>query len=37
MEIKGSYKFTYHPNDDDPSQEFEVDFTPPFKRVEYVQ
>ena len=32
-EVTGGYRITYHPNEDDPSQVFEVDFTPPFKRV----
>ena len=32
-EICGSYKFQYHPVEDDPDKVFEVDFTPPFKRV----
>lgn len=32
-EVCGSYKFQYHPVEDDPGKVFEVDFTPPFKRV----
>ena len=32
-EVVGSYKFKYHPVEDDPDKVFEVDFTPPFKRV----
>ncbi len=32
-EITGSYKVTYHPVEDDPDKVFEVDWTPPFKRV----
>lgn len=32
-EICGSYKFKYHPIEDNPDKVFEVDFTPPFKRV----
>ena len=33
QEVTGGYHITYHPNEDDTSQIFEVDFTPPFKRV----
>ena len=32
-EVTGETKITYHPNEDDKSQVFEVDFTPPFRRV----
>lgn len=32
-EVTGGYQITYHPNEDDSSQVFEVDFMPPFKRV----
>jgi lysyl-tRNA synthetase class 2 len=35
-EITGGYHVTYHPNEDDLSQVFEVDFTPPFKRVKMI-
>lgn len=35
-EVTGGYHVTYHPNEDDPSYEFNVDFTPPFRRVKYV-
>ena len=31
--IKGSYKFEYHPNGPD-GEAWEVDFTPPFKRLD---
>ena len=37
MEIKGSYKLTYHPVEDDPDKVFEVDFTPPFKRISMIE
>ena len=35
LSIKGSYKFKYHPQDDpkNPDKEYEIDFTPPFKRI----
>lgn len=35
-EVTGGYHVTYHPNEDNPSHEFNVDFTPPFRRVKYV-
>ena len=35
-EVMGGYHVTYHPNEDDPNHEFNVDFTPPFRRVKYV-
>lgn len=31
--LKGSYKITYHPDGPD-GQEYEIDFTPPFKRIQ---
>lgn len=36
--ITGSYKITYHPNqtDTEKGESYEVDFTPPFKRVSMV-
>ena len=34
-EVTGSYHVTYHPVEDDPDKVFEVDFTPPFRRVRY--
>ena len=37
FEVTGGYNVTYHPNDDDPSQEFKVDFSPPFRKVKYVK
>ena len=35
MQIHGSYKIQYHPRDDDanPDKTYEIDFTPPFKRI----
>lgn len=33
MEIHGSYKVPYHPIEGDPDKVFEVDWTPPFRRV----
>lgn len=35
LAIKGSYKFNYHPGDDpaNPDKVFEIDFTPPFRRI----
>ena len=35
-DITGSYKVTYHPVEDDPDKVFEVDFTPPFRRVRMI-
>lgn len=35
-EATGETKITYHPNEDDKSQVFEVDFTPPFRRVKMI-
>ncbi len=32
-EITGGYKVPYHPVEDDPERVFEVDWTPPFRRV----
>lgn len=32
-EITGGYKVAYHPVEDDPERVFEVDWSPPFKRV----
>ena len=32
-EIHGTYKIQYHPVEDNPDKMWEVDFTPPFKRV----
>lgn len=32
-EICGSYHIQYHPVEGDPEKVFEIDFTPPFKRV----
>ena len=37
MEIHGSYKVQYHPAEDNPSKVFEVNFTPPFRRVSMVE
>lgn len=32
--VKGSYKFTYHPNgQDEPDNVIELDFSPPFRRM----
>ncbi|XP_019864333.1 PREDICTED: lysine--tRNA ligase-like isoform X1 [Amphimedon queenslandica] len=36
FEVTGGYNVTYHPNDDDPSQEFKVDFSPPFRKVKMI-
>ena len=36
MEIYGTYKLTYHPVERDSEKVFEVDFTPPFRRVEMI-
>lgn len=32
-EIHGQYRIQYHPVEDNPEKVWEVDFTPPFKRV----
>ena len=36
MEIHGTYKLTYHPVEGDSEKVFEVDFTPPFRRVSMI-
>ena len=36
MEIHGTYKLTYHPVEGDSEKTFEVDFTPPFRRVKMI-
>ena len=36
MEIHGTYKLTYHPIEGDSEKVFEVDFTPPFRRVSMI-
>ena len=36
MEIHGTYKLTYHPVEGDSEKAFEVDFTPPFRRVKMI-
>ena len=36
MEIHGTYKLTYHPVEGDSEKVFEVDFTPPFRRVKMI-
>ena len=36
MEIHGMYKLTYHPVEGDSEKVFEVDFTPPFRRVKMI-
>ena len=36
QEINGSYKVTYHPIEDDPDKVYEVDWTPPFRRVSMI-
>lgn len=37
MFIHGTYKVKYHPNGRDTEPVYEVDFTPPFKRVDMYQ
>lgn len=36
-EVTGGHAVTYHPVEDDPDKVFEVDFSPPFRRVRCVQ
>ena len=36
MEIHGTYKLIYHPVEGDSEKVFEVDFTPPFRRVSMI-
>lgn len=36
-EVTGGYVVSYHPVEDDPDKVFEVDFSPPFRRVRCVQ
>ena len=36
-EITGGYVFKYHPTDEEGGPEFEVDFTPPFRRVSMIR
>ena len=35
-EIHGTYTLTYHPVEGDTEKKFEVDFTPPFRRVKMI-
>lgn len=35
-EIRGTYKVPYHPVEGDPDKVFEVDWTPPFRRVHMI-
>jgi len=36
-EITGDYKLKYHPDQDDPNKEVEIDFTPPWPRVPMIK
>ena len=36
-EITGGYKIKYHPDQDDPSKEVEIDFTPPWPRIPMIK
>lgn len=36
-DITGDYKIKYHPDQDDPSKEVEIDFTPPWPRIPMIK
>ena len=36
-DITGSFKLKYHPDQDDPNKEVEIDFTPPWRRISMME